>query len=332
MAAEAAPAPAQKLGETRNLTVHFLRLRTRVDADRKRRSGSLYSIDDGRPLMGGEDRSGGAGVGVGAGAAAGAGGAAWDSMRRSMPPQYVDLVTQVHTVMDQIQEKMRQLEYLHKQRMRVGFDDSRETEHEHNIDILTREVSRYFSMAGQKLKAISKTSVRTDGADGNVRKNLQRSLAAKLHEQSMEFRKMQKVYLKKLQERSAGDSLLGGVGPGGASATDIDLGFTEAQQARVARMEREADSSHAEIAKIAKSVEDLATIFKDLATLVIDQGTVLDRIDYNMDCVVEKTKKGVRELEVADKYSKKSTRAVKCIAVLMCIITAMIIILILKWK
>ena len=58
--------------------------------------------------------------------------------------------------------------------MRVGFDESKQVEHEQNIDILTREVSRYFSMAGQKLKAINTASVRGDGADGNVRKNLQR--------------------------------------------------------------------------------------------------------------------------------------------------------------
>lgn len=34
-----------------------------------------------------------------------------------------------------------------------------------------------------------------------------------------------------------------------------------------------------------KSIEDLSTIFKELAVLVIDQGTILDRIDYNMEQV-----------------------------------------------
>ena len=36
---------------------------------------------------------------------------------------------------------------------------------------------------------------------------------------------------------------------------------------------------------IAKSIEELATIFKELAVLVIDQGTILDRIDFNMEQV-----------------------------------------------
>lgn len=43
-----------------------------------------------------------------------------------------------------------------------------------------------------------------------------------------------------------------------------------------------------EIVAIAKSIEELSQIFKELAVLVIDQGTVLDRIDYNMEQVVGK--------------------------------------------
>jgi len=40
-----------------------------------------------------------------------------------------------------------------------------------------------------------------------------------------------------------------------------------------------------EINSIVESIEELSQIFKELAVLVIDQGTVLDRIDYNMEQV-----------------------------------------------
>jgi len=40
-----------------------------------------------------------------------------------------------------------------------------------------------------------------------------------------------------------------------------------------------------EINAIVQSIEELSQIFKELAVLVIDQGTILDRIDYNMEQV-----------------------------------------------
>lgn len=84
-----------------------------------------------------------------------------------------------------------------------------------------------------------------------------------------------------------------------------------------------------EIVQIAGSIEELATIFKELAVLVIDQGTILDRIDYNMEQVVKRTEKGLEQLERAEKI-QKSSRPMKCIGLLLTLISVMTTILILK--
>jgi syntaxin 16 len=89
------------------------------------------------------------------------------------------------------------------------------------------------------------------------------------------------------------------------------------------------DQRDQEITHIAKSIEELAQIFKELAVLVIDQGTILDRIDYNMETAVEHAKEGVKQLEKAEEHQKNSV-AMKCIFVLILLIIIMVIVLIVK--
>lgn len=84
-----------------------------------------------------------------------------------------------------------------------------------------------------------------------------------------------------------------------------------------------------EITRIAKSIEELAQIFRELAVLVIDQGTILDRIDYNMENAVEHVKEGVKQLEQAEEHQKNSM-ATKCILLLVVLIIIMVAIL--SWK
>ena len=65
----------------------------------------------------------------------------------------------------------------------------------------------------------------------------------------------------------------------------ISVGFTQQQLHVVDDLEQVAEERDAEITRIAQSIEELSQIFKELAVLVIDQGTILDRIDFNMEQV-----------------------------------------------
>jgi syntaxin 16 len=147
-----------------------------------------------------------------------------------------------------------------------------------------------------------------------------------------DFRKAQKEYMVRLKSQKEGstgtfDFLSGGEASSAAEGVD----FNDRQLAAVVDVENLVDERDGEIKQIAESIQELSTIFKELAVLVIDQGTVLDRIDFNMEQVAEHTRKGVVEIEKAEQY-QKAARPRICIALLLFLITIMMIALILKHR
>jgi syntaxin 16 len=169
-------------------------------------------------------------------------------------------------------------------------------------------------------------------AEITIRNNIQRSAARKLQNLSMAFRSSQKDYLRRLRGQKEGGedfeflkeeertSTRGGLAAGGVD--QVQLAVLEDTEMYV----QERDT---EIRNIVRNIEELGTIFKELAVLVIDQGTVLDRIDFNMEQVVEHTAEGVSQLRQAEE-KQKSAMPIKCIALLLILIAIMIVILVLK--
>ena len=155
------------------------------------------------------------------------------------------------------------------------------------------------------------------------------SLAKRLQELSAEFRQSQRKYLAEVQAQKSG-------GNTSDAKFGIDLNaegefFNQQQMAVVDDLTEAVQSRDQEIVKIAQSIEELGSIFKELAVLVIDQGTILDRIDYNMEAVVEHTKTGIQQLEKAERH-QKSARPMKCIVCLLCTIGVLLIILVFKLR
>lgn len=102
-----------------------------------------------------------------------------------------------------------------------------------------------------------------------------------------------------------------------------------------------------ELTEIAKSIASLAELFKDLSSLVIDQGTILDSIEYNVEQTATHVEEAAKELNVATQYAplpllvyhadvdaanryQRNTGRRTCIFLLLLIIFGLVIILIFK--
>lgn len=80
------------------------------------------------------------------------------------------------------------------------------------------------------------------------------------------------------------------------------------------------------ITELVQSINRLSGIYKQLNNLVIEQGSLIDRIDVNIEQTYEHTVKAVKHLESAEHHASSSF-ADKIIKVLVILIISMALVL-----
>ncbi|MBA0561543.1 hypothetical protein Golob_018361, partial [Gossypium lobatum] len=222
-----------------------------------------------------------------------------------LPPAWVDVSEEIASNVQRARVKMNELAKAHAKALMPSFGDGKEDQQ--NIEALTTEITNLLKKSEKKL--LQKLSAAGPSEDSNVRKNVQRQLATDLQNLSMELRKKQSTYLKCLRQQMEGQD-----------AADLEMNLN-------GNRPKEEDDDLDDM--IVESVNELAQIMKDLSVLVIDQGTIVDRIDYNIQNVATTVEEGLKQLQKAERTQKQGGM-VMCATVLVIMCFVMLVLLILK--
>ncbi|KAH0565165.1 hypothetical protein GP486_001443 [Trichoglossum hirsutum] len=268
-----------------------------------------------------------------------------------LPPRWLDISDEVTDLLADIARKSVKLDKLHQKHVLPGFDDEHvRREEEGEIEKLTVDITRGFHACQrsiQRIESMIRDSKQQPGGvskgEETMAKNLQISLAGRVQEASAGFRKKQSAYLKKLRG-------IGGMTP------PLDRSSTPHQNpySDPSMLESDADKSYSqstlqqttmkltsndatimqrerEITDIAKGIIELADIFKELQNMVIDQGTLLDRIDFNIETMAVNLKEADVELTKASGYQRRTAKR-KIILLLILLVIGMVILVAVKPK
>ncbi|PHH81720.1 hypothetical protein CDD83_3499 [Cordyceps sp. RAO-2017] len=273
-----------------------------------------------------------------------------------LPPRWAEISDDITDLLAEISSRGQRLERLHQQHVLPGFNDSEAKQAEEvQIEKLTQEITKGFHDCHRLIQRIeqtlhdSKQLVSLSRAEETIARNLQISLASRVQEASASFRKKQSAYLKKLRDMGSLASF--SAEPPSTPQTeylhislqeslyesDADRVFSQstlqaASQQKMLHFDNSAIAQRErEIGDIALGIIELSDLFSDLQTMVIDQGTMLDRIDYNVERMNEDVKRANKELKVAFGYQRKTARR-KIIFLLLLIIAGLFILLFIKPK
>lgn len=253
-----------------------------------------------------------------------------------LPPEWIDGVEEVQYELTRIKQKMKELVSIHDKHLtRPTLDDN--VDEEHAIEIQTQEITQMFSHCQRLIQQITARSRRGTDQEMKLSQNIIMSLIRSVQELSNNFRKSQSSYLNKMRSREERSQFFDNIGPETGllseesdlfvNDTNYDKGFTTGQMQLVEDNTLMVQHREKEISHIVRSIQDLNEIFKDLSTMIVDQGTILDRIDYNIEHASVQVEKGLQQLQKAEKYQKKN-RKMYIICVLAILLVILVIILI----
>ncbi|XP_021898894.1 syntaxin-43 [Carica papaya] len=209
-----------------------------------------------------------------------------------LPPAWVDVSEDIAATVQRIRTKMVDLGKVHAKALMPSFGDGKEDQRK--IESLTLEITDLLRKSEKRLQKLSASGA---SEDSNIRKNVQMNLNG-------------------VRSKVEDDDL-------------DDLVFNEHQMARIKKNEAFTVEREKEIQQVVESVNELAQIMKDLSVLVIDQGTIVDRIDYNVQNVASTVEEGLKQLQKAERTQKQGGM-VMCASVLVIMCFIMLVLLILK--
>lgn len=85
-----------------------------------------------------------------------------------------------------------------------------------------------------------------------------------------------------------------------------------------------------EIREIETGIHELNEIFRDLGTLVVEQGSMLNTIEDNVTLVATNTSNAAEELSTASEYQRKAGRRAACLMIVLVVVVAIVLLAILS--
>lgn len=266
----------------------------------------------------------------------------------TLPPLFVDIARDVDDYLKEVNVKMEQLMKLYRKNSLPGFDDK--THDEKEIEDLSLSVLQFFQRCYNIIKKLEViySSQLLEGKQLNrseliILDNLTKRYAQKIQWESNKFRVLQNNYLKFLNK----DDLKPIFPSNDKESSQLMLTMMEEEEnqnlegsykgknieeyskqtLQQQQMKRQSNGTQRfleerdeEIAQLANGVFEVSTIFREMQSLIINQGSIVDRIDYNLENTVIELREANKQLEGATRYQKRTQKCKIILLLSLCVV------------
>ena len=222
---------------------------------------------------------------------------------------YVESYKKVNNILDELLTNFASLKSFQQERIKPKFvdEDIQNKKIDGEIDKLIIKMMKKIKFCEALTKMIKEKKSEVNTSLEKVKNNIKIFLTTKIQNFSNEFRQNQQQYLKYLKDmgiiiysnedkNNKSQSLLND-----NDDEKKNFLYTKDDDVNIQIKKRDED-----IDILVKSINELSGIFKDLQNIVQEQGTILDRIDYNINISYENSQEGLKNLKKAEQHNNES--------------------------
>ena len=207
-------------------------------------------------------------------------------------PKYMDIYEQCDNLLKDFDIEFNKLKEEQQKRIVPNFNETESKLITQNINMISTKMTQQLKKCKQLAKQL-KTLLAESDLDENVKINMYQNLLNRLAETSRALQINEEMQLQKYQEFNGGEDSFFNINNFDSIETTQTQNFKSTDTKKV-DISKERNK---EIDQIIKTVNDLKEIFQEVAEMVISQGTILDRIDYNIYQGRHNIRRGNREME-----------------------------------
>ena len=237
-------------------------------------------------------------------------------------PKYMQLYEECNNILKDFDIEFNKLKEEQQKRIVPNFNETESKLITQNIQMISSKMTQQLKKCKQLAKEL-KIQLSLSDLDENVKINMYQNLLNRLAETTRALQINEEMQLQKYQEFNGVEDSFFNFNNYDSIETNQTQNFKSIDTKKLdVNKER-----NKEIDQIVKTVNELKEIFMDVSELVIAQGTILDRIDYNTYQTRHNIRRGNKEMEETHERLKSGClRRINQILVLIIFIMAILII------
>ena len=221
-------------------------------------------------------------------------------------PRYMEVYEQCNNLLKDFEIEFNKLREEQQKRIVPSFNESESKLINQNIQYISNKMTQKLKKCKYLAKEL-KTYLVNSYLHDNIKINMYQNLLNRLADAARSLQRNEELYLQKFREFGANESFFSNNNNIINNNNYDSIETTQTQNFYSNSSEKKVDIGKErtkELDQMVNTVLELKKIFEEVSNMVIFQGTILDRIDYNTYQARHNIRRGNREMEEAHERLK----------------------------